>query len=123
MIVPCMVNSSLYTWSDRNVLVGLSSWIRISSAMIPASRKNTNDVIRYMCPMILWSVEESQPARTEPLRSVRAALATARRAAGSSRVVTGCSLKLCFWLACCWAIHVLNCAGVTILTVNSILLW
>ena len=43
----------------------------MSSAMIPAPRKNTNDVIRYMCPMILWSVEESQPASTEPLRSVR----------------------------------------------------
>ena len=65
----------------------------MSSAMIPATRKNTNDVIRYMCPMILWSVEESQPASTEPLRSVRAARATARRAAGFSRVVTGCSLK------------------------------
>ena len=65
----------------------------MSRAMIPAPRKNTNDVIRYMCPMILWSVEESQPASTEPLRSVRAA-ATARRAAGFSRVVTECSLQL-----------------------------
>ena len=78
------------------MFVGLRSWTLITSAMIPASRKKMNDVIRYRCPMILWSVEDSQPARIEPLRSVRAARAvTARRAAdGSSRVVTGCSLKL-----------------------------
>ena len=73
MIVPCMVNSSLYCWSEMIDRFGPRSWIRISIAMIPANRKNTNDVIRYMCPMILWSVEDSHPARTEPLRSVRCA--------------------------------------------------
>ena len=88
MIVPCMVNSSLYCWSERIELFGPSSWTRISSAMIPANRKKMNDVIRYMCPMILWSVEESQPARIEPFRSVRCSLASSR-AAGWSRVVTG----------------------------------
>ena len=48
-----MVNSSLYCRSDRKCRSGPSSWIRISSAMIPAHRKKKNEVIRYMCPMIL----------------------------------------------------------------------
>ncbi len=72
MSVPCIVNSWLYCESETTDWFGPRSWTRISIAMIPASRKNTNDVIRYMCPMILWSVEDSHPCRTFPLRSVRA---------------------------------------------------
>ena len=53
MIAPCMVNSWLYCWSDTKCWSGPSSWIRISIAMIPAHRKKKNEVIRYMCPMIL----------------------------------------------------------------------
>ena len=64
MIAPCMVNSSLYCWSDRKVLVGDSSWMRMNSAMIPAQQKKKNEVIRYMCPITLWSVDDSQPTRT-----------------------------------------------------------
>ena len=30
------------------IMALLISWMRMSSAMIPANRKNTNDVIRYM---------------------------------------------------------------------------
>ncbi len=37
-------------------------------AIRPPIRKNANDVIRYRWPMILWSVEDSQSARIEPLR-------------------------------------------------------
>ena len=70
MIVPCMVNSSLYCWSEITCLFGPSNWIRISSAITPAHRKKKNEVMRYRCPMILWSVEESQDARMFPLRSV-----------------------------------------------------
>src|ERR1035437_1259633 len=40
------------------------------SAMTPAQRKKKNEVIRYMCSMILGSVEDSQSARIDPLRSV-----------------------------------------------------
>ena len=65
-----MVNSSLYCWSDTKCWSGPSSWIRISSAMTPAHRKKKNEVIRYRCPMILWSVDDSQYARIDPLRSV-----------------------------------------------------
>ena len=53
MSVPCMVNSSLYCWSDTTWLSGPSSWIRMMSAMTPAIRKKMNEVIRYKCPMIL----------------------------------------------------------------------
>src|ERR1700759_1162077 len=69
--VPCMVNSSLYTWSETMVLFGSNSWSRMMIAMTPAIRKKPNEVIRYMYPMTLWSVDESQPASTPPLRSVR----------------------------------------------------
>ncbi len=67
MIAPCMVNSSLYCWSDTKCWSGPISWIRISSAMIPAQQKKKNEVIRYMCPITLWSVDDSQPARIDPL--------------------------------------------------------
>ena len=65
-----MVNSSLYCWSDTTCWFGPSSWIRMRRAITPATRKKKNEVIRYRCPMILWSVEDSQYARMLPLRSV-----------------------------------------------------
>ncbi len=57
MIVPCMVNDWLYWAFDRIWVPGSASSARMPSASSPAMRKNTNDVIRYNCPMILWSVE------------------------------------------------------------------
>ena len=75
MIAPCIVNSSLYCWSDTKFFFGPSSWTRISSAMIPAQQKKKNDVIRYMCPITLWSVDDSHPARTDPLRCERSVTA------------------------------------------------
>ena len=71
MIVPWMVNSSLYTWSDTMWFSGSNSCSRMMIAMIPAIRKKANEVIRYMYPMTLWSVDDSQSASTPPLRSVR----------------------------------------------------
>ncbi len=68
MIVPCMVNSWLYCWSDTNLLPGLASSARMIRAITPANRKNANEVIRYRWPMILWSVEDSQLASNDPLR-------------------------------------------------------
>ena len=47
MIVPCMVNSSLYCWSVTKLLFGSKSWLRMSSAIRPPTRKKKNDVIRY----------------------------------------------------------------------------
>ncbi len=71
MSVPCMVNSSLYCWSETMWFSGSKSWSRMMMAMMPAIMKIVNEVIRYMYPMTLWSVDDSQPARTEPFRSVR----------------------------------------------------
>ena len=53
MIVPCMVNSSLYCESDTMWLSGPNSCARMIMAIRPAIRKNPNEVIRYRWPMIL----------------------------------------------------------------------
>ena len=47
MIVPCMVNSSLYCWSDTMVLSGPISWARMIMAIAPPAMKKKNEVIRY----------------------------------------------------------------------------
>ncbi len=46
MIVPCMVNSWLYCSLLISCSPGRASSARISSAITPPARKNTNDVIR-----------------------------------------------------------------------------
>ena len=53
MIVPCMVNSSLYCWSDTRWLSGPSSWARMIIAISPAAMKKKNEVIRYRWPITL----------------------------------------------------------------------
>ena len=45
MVVPCIVNSSLYRSGDRKVFSGLPSWIRISSASMPPIRKKMKAVV------------------------------------------------------------------------------
>ena len=87
-----MVNSSLYTWSETILFAGSKSCSRMTMAMMPAMMKKPNDVIRYMYPMTLWSVDDSQPARTEPLR-----LGTpARDQRGSGRHRLGAGGRLLF---------------------------
>ena len=93
MIVPCIVNSSLYCWSDTTWFSGSKSWSRMIMAISPPAMKNPNDVIRYRCPMILWSVEDSQSAMTEPLRTLRGAVTG--RVDCCSSVVTERSLLPC----------------------------
>ena len=63
-------------------LSGPNSWARMIMAIRPPIRKNANEVIRYRWPMTLWSVDDSQLARIEPLRS---------RATPVPGVTTGCS--------------------------------
>ena len=87
MIVPCMVNSSLYCWSVTTWLFGPNSWIRMIMAIRPAIRKNANDVIRYRWPMILWSVVDSQLASSDPLRAAYGPVPWV--STGCSTVVTG----------------------------------
>ena len=58
MTVPCMVNSWLYcSLVCRTCMPGSNSSARISRAITPPRRKNMNEAIRYMYPMVLWSVE------------------------------------------------------------------
>ena len=91
-----MVNSSLYTWSETILFSGSNSCSRMTIAMIPAMRKNPNEVIRYMYPMTLWSVDDSQPARTVPFRSVR------RPGMIGVPVTGGCwSMVLTWYHSCC----------------------
>ncbi|MDQ0731038.1 hypothetical protein QFZ57_001832 [Arthrobacter sp. B1I2] len=68
MMVPCMVNSWLYcSLVCRICMPGSNSSARISSAITPPAQKNTNDAIRYMYPMVLWSVEVIQLTTMVPL--------------------------------------------------------
>ncbi len=46
MIVPCMVKSSLYCWSETRWLSGPNSWARMIRAISPATMKKKNEVIR-----------------------------------------------------------------------------
>ncbi len=68
MSVPCMVNSWLYWSLVRNCSPGRASSARISMAMTPAMRKNTNEVTRYIWPISLWSVVVNQLTTAEPRR-------------------------------------------------------
>src|SRR5664280_3056087 len=56
MIVPCMVNSWLYCSLEKNCRPGRASSARMSKASTPPNMKNANDVIRYIRPIVLWSV-------------------------------------------------------------------
>jgi hypothetical protein len=67
MIVPCMVNAWLYCSVDRNCRPGRASSALIAIARTPPTRKKQNEVIRYRCPIFLWSVVVSQETITCPL--------------------------------------------------------
>src|SRR5260370_704647 len=84
MIVPCIVKSSLYCWSETMWRSGPSSWVRMIRAISPPTRKNPNEVIRYRWPITLWSVDESQSARMDPLR--RGGVGLRGRAGGNAEV-------------------------------------
>ena len=69
--------------------------------------------------MILWSVDDSQYARIDPLRSVL------RVREGGDRLLDGahCVLPDDCCAACSAAMYAWNCCGVTTFTVNSMRLW
>ena len=57
MIVPCMVKSWLYcSGCPTTCRPGAHSSARISSAITPPMRNQTNEVMKYRLPMTLWSV-------------------------------------------------------------------
>ena len=86
MIVPCMVNSWLYCSLLTIWLPGRASSARITMAIRPPTRKNTNEVIRYRWPITLWSVLVIQRTTVLPLLRVRRAPVAPGRAA---EIVTG----------------------------------
>src|SRR5437763_1132170 len=67
IVVPCIVNSSLYVFGSRRVLSAWLSCRRISSASVPPRRKKTKVRTMYMIPIFLWSVvvtHEVHPVRS-----------------------------------------------------------
>ena len=66
MIVPCIVNSWLYCSGETICRPGRASSARMSRAMTPPMRKNAKDVVRYIVPMVLWSVVVSHFTTTLP---------------------------------------------------------
>ncbi len=53
MNVACIENSSLYCRSVKNCSPGWASSVRTARAMVPAMKKKTNELIRYMIPIFL----------------------------------------------------------------------
>ena len=65
--VPCIVNSWLYcSLVCRICIPGSNSSARIASAITPPRQKNVKEAIRYMYPMVLWSVEVIQLTSSRP---------------------------------------------------------
>src|SRR5687767_958353 len=60
IVVPCMVNISLYCDAVRTLPFGPASWSRISSASIPAITIQNSEMPQYMMPMRLWSTVVNQ---------------------------------------------------------------
>ncbi|MDF2492688.1 MAG: hypothetical protein K0Q58_1266 [Microbacterium sp.] len=78
MIVPCIVNSWLYCSFVGTICIpGSNSSARMMSAITPPSRKNRNDAIRYMYPIVLWSVEVIHLTIRLPFCSTREVLSSA----------------------------------------------
>ena len=79
--VPCIVNSWLYCSGDRNCIPGRASSARMSMAIRPPMMKNVNEAVRYIRPMVLWSVVR---------RMLEKPRALDRHAAGLGRLTIGC---------------------------------
>jgi hypothetical protein len=82
--VPCIVKSWLYcSFVGMICIPGAKSSARMSSAITPPMRKNSTDEIRYMYPIVLWSVEVIHRTITLPFCSVRDPLRRAAWRGGS----------------------------------------
>ncbi|CPU67865.1 Uncharacterised protein [Mycobacteroides abscessus] len=67
MIVPCIVKSWLYCSLLCTIwMPGSKSSARITRAMRPPMQKKMNDVIRYMYPIVLWSVDVTHLITVRP---------------------------------------------------------
>lgn len=78
MIVPCIVNSWLYcSFVGMICIPGSNSSARMMSAITPPSMKNTTEAMRYMYPIVLWSVEVIHLTTRLPFCSTRVLLSRA----------------------------------------------
>src|SRR3989440_5994312 len=60
MVVPCIVNSSLYCAAVSKLPFGPASWSRSSSASTPPITRKASAVVPYMMPIFLWSIVVNQ---------------------------------------------------------------
>ena len=62
IVVPCIVNISLYCADVRNVLFGTISWMRMRSASMPPKmkKKSAGGAVEEADPLV---VDRGQPAR------------------------------------------------------------
>ena len=66
--VPCMVNSWLYCSFVSTICIpGSKSSRRMMSAITPPTQKKKNEPMRYMYPIVLWSVDVIQSTMILPL--------------------------------------------------------
>jgi hypothetical protein len=71
IIVPCIVNSSLYCSVDRNCNSGRASSARINNARNPPTVNQTSEVTRYITPISLASVVRNTRPTNEPFTAGR----------------------------------------------------
>src|SRR5699024_8466412 len=68
--VPCIVNNWLNcSLVCKICMPGSNNSARMINAITPARQKNVNDAIRYMYPIVLWSVEVNQFTIMRPLET------------------------------------------------------
>src|SRR6266511_5928270 len=60
IVVPCIVNSSLYCAAVIRLPLGPASWSRRSSASTPPITRKVTAVVAYMIPIFLWSIVVNQ---------------------------------------------------------------
>src|SRR5699024_1182215 len=97
--VPCMVNSWLYCSLVSTICIpGWKSSRRMISAITPPMQKNMNEPMRYMYPIVLWSVDVIQLTIALPL--LRGATGASRAASCSVAVIVQHLLAVPSALAC-----------------------
>src|SRR5918995_81448 len=85
IVVPCIVNSSLYWAAVSRLPFGPASWSRRSNASTPPITKKASAVVPYMMPIFLWSIVVNQLQKPVVACGRRS---TRRRRAGACTVST-----------------------------------
>src|SRR5215207_2500361 len=85
IVVPCIVNSSLYWAAVSRLPFGPASWSRRRSASTPPITRKASAVVPYMMPIFLWSIVVNQLQKPVVACGRRR---TRRRRAGACTVST-----------------------------------